>query len=322
MSAFLVVGFVPTTSADIRIEGRDFAPGQTKVEVNIQGKPGASFVYGEKEMKPYLNVHAPDGTLLTEWNAAQPFPHHRGIYIGWNKISSDLGSFDLWHFNNGGEMRVKTISTRSYSNSGNKDKAVIEAGIEWRAKPEGESESKILLTERRTMAITPMGEETQVDISFKLKAARDLTLGGDLQHSGVHFRASHTVAEREKETSYLWEPSVKGPGGKAKSDQFKWVRFFFPIGDKWYSATQHNHPQNPVEELSWRNYGRFGFFFPTQLKKDQELELKYRFIVSPVEKPEADKHSEEELKAYKAATDASYHQYIASPADEKMDKQP
>jgi hypothetical protein len=158
-------------------------------------------------------------------------------------------------------MRVQAISTSSSSDSQLGERAIIEADIEWRATPKGDSASQLLLTEHRRMVIHPTKDAVEVDATFTLKAARDLTLGGDLQHAGVHFRASHEVADHENQTGYLWEPAVPGPGGKASSAEWKWARFFFPLADHWYSAMELNHPDNPSKELSWRSYGRVGFFF-------------------------------------------------------------
>jgi hypothetical protein len=75
------------------------------------------------------------------------------------------------------------------------------------------------------------------------------------------------VSGRNTETAYVWEPDLPGPGGKAVSKDFKWCRLVFPIKDHWYSAMELNSPTNPVEELSWRDYGRFGFFFKKTLRR-------------------------------------------------------
>ena len=86
-------------------------PGQ-QVLVSAHGKPVAAFVHGEGQFKPYLHVYGEEGQLLTNagldpgGKPAGLYPHHRGIFIGWNKITSDLGTFDLWHFNNGGKMEL------------------------------------------------------------------------------------------------------------------------------------------------------------------------------------------------------------------------
>ena len=90
------------------------------------------------------------------------------------------------------------------------------------------SGSDVIISERRTFRVSrPAGKYTQIDASFELKAERDVSLGGDLQHAGVHFRAHTEVAKRNKETSYLWEPSEAKGGGRVIHDNHQWASFFF-----------------------------------------------------------------------------------------------
>ena len=146
------------------------------------------------------------------------------------------------------------------------------------------------------------------------KAARDLKLEGDLQHSGVHFRASHEVTRRVRETSYLWSPDLPGPGGKVSGHDLKWCRLLFPIGDHWYTGLQLSAPSNPVDELSWRDYGRFGFFFKKTLPKAQVRELDYRFIIERADAPALKpKQSPEQIARSRAACDAHYEAFAKSP---------
>ena len=264
-------------------------PGK-QVEVTLGGRPVAAFVHGEGQFKPYLHVYGEAGELVTnggldkEGKPAGKYPHHRGIYIGWNKIISDLGSFDLWHFNNGGKMTVKKFEKLE----ARKDSVIIVAQIEWRGGKKDAQESDLLLTETRTLTISrPDGKRTQVDAQFVLRSARDLSLDGDLQHAGIHFRAADEVANRAKETAYLWEPDLPAGAGKVVSPEFKWCRLLFPIGERWYTSLELNGPGNPVEELSWRDYGRFGFFFKKSLKAGEKLKVNYRFLIEPAEKPDA-----------------------------------
>ncbi|MFM1769510.1 MAG: hypothetical protein RJA22_2039 [Verrucomicrobiota bacterium] len=259
-----------------------------------EGKPVAALVHGEGQFKPYLHVYGVEGELLTnggldkEGKPTGAFPHHRGIYIGWNQIRSELGGmdgkgkgFDLWHLNNGGRMEVQKVERLETGVEGVR----FAATVVWRGGKKDASGSDVLLSEVRTFDITQPGGRTQVNVHFELKAARDLRLEGDLQHAGVHFRASNEVSQRAAETAYLWEPPLPGPGGKVSSKDLKWCRLVFPIGQRWYAATEINAPTNPVEELSWRDYGRFGFFFKRALQKDEVLKLDYRFLIEPAEAP-------------------------------------
>jgi hypothetical protein len=281
-------------------------PGR-KVDIKDGERLVAQFIYGEDQIKPYLHVFGDEGDWLTEWSPKQSFPHHRGIYIGWNRISSDLGTFDLWHFNNGGKMSVVKFEQLQ----GGRESARLVATIEWRGGKKDTNGSDLLLTETRTLVISrPESKRTQVDAAFRLRATRDLNLGGDLQHAGIHFRGSTKIQGREKETAYLWEPDVPGPGGKVSSKEAKWARLVFPIGSRWYAATEFNAPENPVEEISWRNYGRFGFFFKRAMKKDETLALNYRFITEQTEAPaETGKLSEEQKSKARAEAQARYAEF-------------
>ena len=285
---------------------RNPALGGLKTDVTAEGKVIARFIWGDGQLKPYLNLFGEKGEELTEWSPDQQFPHHRGIYIGWNRIRSEMGRSDLWHLRGGERMVVKSVSGETAVN--NASWATIEADIEWHAAKADEKGSTLLLIETREMVITrPGGDKTQVDVTFTLEPVRDLSLDGDLQHSGIHFRASHKVGQRENDTRYVWEPDLPGPGGKVVSPDLKWARLIFPIEDGWYSATHLNAPTNPVEELSWRGYGRFGFFFKKDLKKGETLKLKYRFVTQPA----SEAPSKEALKEHREAAQREYERYLA-----------
>ena len=332
------------------VEDARVTPPGRKVDVLLDGKLVARFVYGEGQIKPFLNVFSDEGDCLTQWDPKQDLPHHRGIYIGWNKISSDLGgpvkapakpkkgeaapaptpapaagtidpkgTFDLWHMNNGGKMEVVKIEKAE----GGADSGTIVATIAWHAGNKDASGSDLLLTETRTMKISrPEAKKTVVDLKFDLKAARDLTLGGDLQHAGMHFRGSEEILKSkiqndkakkgaitaDYETAYVWEPT-----DKIKGDDLKWARLMFHIGTHWYSATHMNAPSNPVEELSMRGYGRFGFFFKKDLKKDEVLPLTYR-IVTESEKSLKAIPTAEEKTAEKTDGAALYDDFAKSVA--------
>jgi hypothetical protein len=235
----------------------------------------ARFVLGgEGQIKPYLHVFGENGELLTNAGADKngkatgAFPHHRGIFIGW-KVESELGTDDLWHMTRGCKMEVESVVLEA----GRTNSSRIVATILWKS-ARSTNGSDLLITERRDLTISRPDKRTQVDATFVLIPARNLRLVGDLQHSGVHFRASNEVHGRQSETSYLTSPE-----GKAKGNDLKWCRLSFPIGTNLYSALQLNHPANPVEELSTRKYGRFGYFFKKDLTKGKPLTLKYRFLI-------------------------------------------
>lgn len=246
----------------------------------------AAWAYGEGQFKPYLHVFGPNGARLTNsgldkaGKMAGKFGHHRGIFIGWNRIESDLGRHDLWHMKRGTSMEIseftKLVTTGNY--------AVTEAHIVWSVERSDAQPNDLLIDEHRQISVSqPDALTTQIDFHSKLKAARNLKLGGDLQHAGVHFRAENEVATRPTETAYVWSPDLPAERRGVISDEWQWATLIFPIGEKWYSCTEMTNPDNNFSELSWRDYGRFGFFDKKEIEKGQTLELRFRFVITEIQ---------------------------------------
>ncbi len=312
-----MVLMVLSTSIAITVQGswtledreNDEFPGRC-VDIRQDGQIVARLIYGEGQYKPYLAVYGSEGERLTNpgmdanGEFAGRFPHHRGIFIGWNHIDSDLGRDDLWHLRSGEHMKLVSIDLAEGGDHG----ARLQATIHWLSSEKDSEGDNLLLVEQRLFNITREDGRTTIDTASVLRAARDLRLGGDLQHAGIHFRADKSVDDRRRETSYLWEPEdVHDHGGRLVSDKMKWVNFLFPIGDRWYSVTQINPPVNSVEELSWRDYGRFGFFFTATLEAGEMISPVYRFIVEEAEAPEDGfKRSAAQQAAVREAAEAYY----------------
>ena len=74
-----------------------------------------------------------------------------------------------------------------------------------------------------------------------------------------------------------------------------------------------NSPHNPVEELSTRNYGRFGYFFKKKLAKGETLDLDYRFMISEVDAPaNAPKQSAAQQEQSRKECEQNYQQFVKS----------
>lgn len=278
------------------------------------GRLVARFVYGNGQMKPYLHVYGEGGVLLTNAGMSadgQPIGlnyNHRGIFIGWNKVTSDLGVFDLWHMNtygrNGGMMEVTGVKKLRGG-----DAAEAEVAIEWRGmRADGSGTSDVIIRETRRTVVSGLAHETtQVDIDFILSAERDVGLHGDLQHAGIHFRATHEMVSRKDEVRFMWEPDLPPGRGRVMSPDFKWCLMRFPVGERWYAALQMNFPENPVEELSWRDYGRFGFFFSRNIPRGEVLHLRYRFIIKETVAPLDEVGGSSQIRAW---CDEEFNRYI------------
>ena len=112
---FLVLSSL-TSRADWEIHKKNnpLGPGQA-IDVLSSGKLIVRLVYGEGQIKPFLHVFGTDGELVTNpgldksGKGAGLFNHHRGIFIGWNRVSSDLGKYDMWHKGGSGNARYDIV---------------------------------------------------------------------------------------------------------------------------------------------------------------------------------------------------------------------
>jgi hypothetical protein len=311
----------------------DDLPGQN-VTVTQDGQLVARLIYGEGQATPYLALYDDQGRRLTNAGVDKSGktvgiePHHRGIFIGWQSIKSDLGTLNFWALS--GASRAKgeppKMEVAIERLTSDKDSATIVARIDWRAPTADAGGSNLVLSETRTLRISrpAPGVAAQVDTRFVLKPARDVSLDGNVQHAGIHLRVSHEVVARADDTSYLWSPASAQTAGKGYSKTSKagntgsvvgkdlqWGEFLFPLHDRWYSALQMNSPKNPVEEFSTREYGRFGFFFKKDLKRGETLDVSYRFLVRNAEPPaETPKRSAAQIKKAREEADAAYARFV------------
>jgi hypothetical protein len=241
--------------------------------------------------KPFHHVYDPvkGETLLSsgayKTNKEGLFPHHRGLFFGFNRISyGDKQTADIWHGNNGEfSQQEKLLSTEAGEVFGRH-----RARIAWHGK-----DGKPFASEERevTAYAVPGVTGTLIDwstvLSTKLDAVR---LDGDPQHAGFHFRANMEVSKNGKENTYYLRPDGKGKPGETRNWDAKnpnpktinlpWNAMSFVVGGQRYTVLRINHPDNPGETRgSERDYGRFGDYFEYNLTPNKPLKLKYRVWV-------------------------------------------
>ncbi|MCE9531263.1 MAG: PmoA family protein [Planctomycetes bacterium] len=227
--------------------------------------------------KPYHHLYAADGkTIVTNSNQGQ-YPHHRGIYFGFNNISYDGKKADVWH-------------CRASEHTAHEKVLAAEAGalfgrhtlqIAWNGQ-----DGKNFANERRELAVydLPGGKliEFQSELTTPLEKVR---LDGDPQHAGFHFRANSAMEKNTKETFFI-RPDGKGESGKEKNwvpkdksgpVNLPWNAMSFMLEGKRYTVVYLDHPNNPKEaRQSERAYGRIGTYFEYDLTKDKPLKIQYR----------------------------------------------
>ncbi len=264
-------------------DGYTFAGSPGKhLEVLHSGKPLVRFMYAydpaTKESlhdtyKPYLHVFDATGEKLITKGPGGQFTHHRGIFIGWNKITFNGKSYDRWHMT-GGEQVVQKILRQDAA----ADKATFTALVHW-----NDAAKEAFILEERTFTVRRTAGGNLIDFSAKLSAPRgDVQLNGDPEHAGIHFRPAGELDT--KKTVYAF-PAEK-PNAHKDTD-YPWVGETFTLGGAAYSVVHMSHAKNPAGTRwsAYRDYGRFGAFPVAEIKHGGSFTFHYRFLIANGELP-------------------------------------
>ena len=220
--------------------------------------------------KVFAHVLSDDGETTLTKGAGGKFPHHRGIFIGWNKLDQGGKKHDLWHVRNT-EQKHREFDEIEFAKKG----ARITSVIDWVG-----TDGKAVVHEKRTYKVTSHdGVHAMIDFSSTLTAVDgDVELNGDPEHAGIQFRPSQLVADNKSATYTFHEEGID----PTKNLDLTWVAESFKIGDQWWSVQHMNHPSNP-EGARWsayRDYGRFGPFTVVKIKDGESTTFRYRFCVT------------------------------------------
>jgi hypothetical protein len=238
--------------------------------------------------KPFHHVFDPatGKTLLTSgaYKTSKDglYPHHRGLFYGWNKISHDGKTADIWH----GTDNVFSTHEKVVAEEAGPVLGRQRSQITWHGK-----DGQTFATEERELTAYAVPGGTLIDFASVLKTDRkNVKLDGDPQHSGFHFRANMEVSKNGKANTYYLRPDGKGKVGDTRNWDAKgkdpktvnlpWDACSFVVEGKRYTVLRINHPDNPGEARgSERDYGRFGDYFEYELTPEKPLKVKYRVWV-------------------------------------------
>jgi hypothetical protein len=277
-------------------EGQGFelkdAPGD-HMDVLLDGKVVARYMYAHdtssKERrtdtsKPYLHVFDTEGKAPITKGTGGLFPHHRGIFIGWQKIGYAGKTYNLW------EMASGDIVHKEFANQkANGDDASFTSRTEWDlTQAKDDNAGKKILEEERTMTFRrgPAPFRLQIDFTSTVKAvAGDVVLNGDPEHGGVQFRPANELSTAE--TTYVFPRESAQPH---KDTDYPWVGETYTLHGHKHSVVEISHPDDPKETRwsAYRDYGRFGAFPKATLKSGDSITLRYRFLIADGPMPPAD----------------------------------
>lgn len=283
-------------------------PGE-HLDILLDGHIAARYMFAHDKAnlnatyKPYLHIFDAAGEYPITKGVGGLYTHHRGIFIGWNKMGFGGKTYDRWHMKGGEIVHQKFLVQKA-----GPEEAVVTSQTHW-----NDEAGKPILVEERTMTFRRGGEAGRLLVDFQAKLSApngEVALDGDPEHSGVHYRPAHEVDY--KKTLYVF-PKEKA---SAKNDvDLPWVGETYTLKDKRHSVVQMNHPGNPkgTKFSAYRNYGRFGAFFVAKIPAGQSLTLNYRFLVADGAMPSA----ETVQKCFNAfaGTDAPTPKTSVVPAD-------
>ncbi|MFN3167058.1 MAG: DUF6807 family protein [Phycisphaeraceae bacterium] len=257
-------------------------PGKRASVLNAQGEPVLTYEYAHEvgedgkvtfdTAKVFYHVLAPDGKTTLTKGPGGKFPHHRGIFIGWNRIQHNGKRHDLWHVKNTTQKHVGFLKQDAVPGE-----TTLISRIDWIG-----TEGKPVLEETRAVTVHHDAGDAYalIDLVSKLTAAHgEVELNGDPEHAGIQFRPSQQVAEN-KSAKYVY------PVDDAKQKKYAglpWVAQTFEVDGQAWTVQHMSHPDNPDDDARWsayRDYGRFGEFPVIQLDANETVTLRYRFRVT------------------------------------------
>ena len=223
--------------------------------------------------KVYTHLFGPAGEgPLTKGDPGGLYPHHRGVFVGWNRVLFRGRRYDFWHGKDGvaqvlGEREAAAGSARQVF------------ALRWLL-----ADGTPVLKERRTLsAVRGARGELVLDVASELSSDEPVELSGDPHHAGCHVRLGQEVAEHEKDTVVLL-PSGARPV-KGNDDSVQAACPFAAVvatiaGRRWVTA-HFDHPGNPGDsQCSVRRYGRIGAFTTARLAPGRSLLLRWRVVLA------------------------------------------
>jgi len=227
--------------------------------------------------KVYHHLYDPQGQRLVTKGPGGLFPHHRGLFFGFNRIRYGNGkTADTWHCNQGESQAHQQFLESAAGPVLGRHRLEIE----WRGK-----DQQGFATEQRELTAYHVPGGTLVEFASRLESkVGPVSLDGDPQHAGFQFRASQEVPDKTARLTYYLRPDGQGQPGKFRNwpddkshVNLPWNALSFVLGDQRYTCCYLDRPANPKEaRFSERDYGRFGAYFPYELDAGKPLELNYR----------------------------------------------
>jgi hypothetical protein len=248
----------------------------------------------EETFKVYHHVYSPNGRFLVTKGPGGLYPHHRGLFYGFNRIRYGDNTADIWHCRNGETQTHEQILSQTTGPVFGQHVVAID----WRG-----TDGKPFARELREMTAYKIAGATLIEFDSVLQSTGgSVRLDGDPQHAGFQFRASQVVADKTNSKTYFIRPDGAGKPGEFRNwsgdnndtdvnrnhMNLPWNAACFvlpqpddrqgnPQPDALFTCCYLDHPDNPKPaRYSERDYGRFGSYFEFELTPQTPLHVRYR----------------------------------------------
>ena len=225
-----------------------------------------------------LLTNGPDG--VHSYTRKITYPHHRGIFIGWNGLEFEGKRYDFWHMGGAAQKHQKFLQQTA-----GPVLAKSTSLIHWI-----DNNAQTIIAEQREVTVFRQSDPTILLLDFctELKAVGgDVLLNGDPEHAGMQYRPHNDVASGSKDVkaAYLFHKDGINP---KKDKDLPWAAMSYGLNDRRYSVLYMDHPDNPKPTIysAYRDYGRFGAFFKQKINAGQTLTLNYCIWVVEGKMPE------------------------------------
>jgi hypothetical protein len=222
--------------------------------------------------KVYHHVYGPGDQLLTKGLGGE-FEHHRGLFLGWNRIECRDQKLDFWHGRNGERQEMVAFAGQPGSQT---------LQLDWRDK-----DGNLVLHERRELRVGYLGKLLMaldgpkvIDWDSTLTAGEaTVVLAGDPQHAGQQFRALDAFSAADGPKLHYVRPE----GAKAHANDIwtdcAWTAAILPMPQGPVTVLRVELPGNPTPTWSTRDYGRFGATWTHRLQPGESLRLRVAYAV-------------------------------------------
>ena len=161
----------------------------------------------DRTYKVFHHLYDLDGNKVTNDGVVGLYPHHRGIFFAFNKVTYGNGKkCDVWHCTGDAyQSHEKTLSEEAGVVLGRHRVEIAWHGVG----------KEVFAREERELTVYNVPGGRLVEFASKVRTADGpVKLDGDPQHAGFHFRADKEVAEKSKDKTVFVRPDGVGDPGQ------------------------------------------------------------------------------------------------------------